>query len=229
MSDENHVPRHLGIIMDGNRRWAVEHGLRPMQGHEEGVETLKKIIRYSFDSGVEVLTAFVFSTENWKRSKTEVDFLMKLVMKMFKYELDEFIKEGCRIVVLGSRDRVSSSIQKAIDEAEERTRHHTKGTLAFCFNYSAEQELADAASQIAEAVRRGDSLGPLRNYLYHPEVPDLDLIIRTSGEHRLSGFMLPRANYAELAFVETHWPAFDTKKLQIVLDDYANRQRRFGA
>lgn len=229
MSQTNTVPLHVGLILDGNRRWAKERGLQPMEGHREGVETLKAIVRYGFDAGVHVISAFVFSTENWKRSKTEVSFLMNLILKLFKSDLDEFIREGYRVVVLGSRDRMSSAILRAIDETEARTRDNTKGIIALCINYSSTQELADAAATLAEDVRSGNPPKTPTEYLYHPEIPELDLIVRTSGEHRLSGFMLPRASYAELAFVDTHWPAFSTDKFQQVLDNFADRKRRFGA
>lgn len=229
MSETKTVPAHVGLILDGNRRWAQERGLQPMDGHREGVETLKQIARYGFDAGIKVISAFVFSTENWKRSKSEVSFLMNLILQLFKSELDEFIREGYRVVVLGSRDRMSPRIVRAIDETEARTRDNKKGIIALCINYSSAQELADAASKLAGDVRSGRLPKDIGAYLYHPEVPELDLIVRTSGEHRLSGFMLPRASYAELAFVDTHWPAFTTDKFQAVLDNFADRQRRFGS
>lgn len=229
MSEQTVVPNHVGIIMDGNRRWARERGLQPMQGHEEGVETLKKIVRYAFDNGINYMSTFVFSTENWKRSKTEVSFLMDLILRLFQKELDEFNKEGHRIVILGSKERVSKKILGVIEETERRTARATGGTLALCFNYSSEQELSDAFTACKQAAIAVSADVAWRDYLYHPEVPDIDLIIRTSGEQRLSGFMLPRASYAELAFVETHWPAFTVEDFQSVLTDYADRQRRFGA
>lgn len=224
----SNVPQHVGFIMDGNRRWAKAHGLRPVQGHEQGVKTLKEIIRFGTSAGVKVMTAFVFSTENWKRSKDEVRFLMRLIVRVFKNELDEFIKDGYKIVILGSRENISKTVLDVINQTEARTKNNTRGTIALCFNYSAEQELADAAAQLTADALNGGQPKPLRSYLYHPEIPDLDLIVRTSGEQRLSGFMLPRANYAELAFTPVHWPDFSAEEFKKILVDYADRQRRFG-
>jgi undecaprenyl diphosphate synthase len=230
MSDnkDDYLPTHLGIILDGNRRWAKERGIPPMKGHEEGVNTLKVVAKHGFKKGISFITVFVFSTENWNRSNTEVKFLMNLILKLFKKDLDEFIKDGYKIVVLGSRDNVSDKINKAIDVTEAKTKDNKKGTLAICFNYSAERELEDAKDKIIQDVKNGNPVHSIKDYLYHPEVPDVDLLIRTSGEQRLSGFMLPRANYAELYFDNIYWPAYTTDDLDGALATYASRQRRFG-
>jgi undecaprenyl diphosphate synthase len=225
---ENNIPKHVGIILDGNRRWAKDRRLPPMKGHEQGVETLKSVAKHGFEKGIKYLSVFVFSTENWNRSKDEVKFLMNLILKLFEKELDQFVKDGYKIVVLGSRDNVSNKICKAIDTTEQKTKDNTKGTLAICFNYSAKQELADASAKIATDVKKGIQPKDFHEYLYHPEVPDIDLLIRTSGEQRLSGFMLPRANYAELVFNDIYWPSYTSNDLDIALDEYSSRNRRFG-
>lgn len=228
MSEQITTPRHLGLVLDGNRRWAKAQGLPPNKGHEQGAETLKKIVRYGFNSGIQFITAFVFSSENWNRSKTEVKFLMQLILRLFKAELEDFIKDGYRIIVLGSDKNVPPKILEVIRQTEERTKNNIKGTLALCFNYSTDIEIKEAAEKMVQDIRSGAEVRPFREYLYHPEVPDLDLIVRTSGERRLSGFMLPRASYAELAFVPVNWPAFSAEDLGTVLHDYASRKRRFG-
>jgi len=227
---EKFVPAHIGFIMDGNRRWARDRGLPAMMGHEEGVEALRRVVRESFDSGVDYVTAYVFSTENWSRTKEEVSFLMGLVTRVLKKYLKEFHADNVRIVVLGSRDKLSTSVIKAIDETEETTKANTKGTVALCFNYGGLPELADMVRSIVDSGVDVAKLtgSDVQDYLYHPEVPPCDLIVRSSGEHRLSGFMLARSEYAELIFLEKHWPDFSAEDVQAILAEYQKRQRRFG-
>lgn len=225
---KSNIPKHVGIILDGNRRWAKERKLPVMKGHEKGVETLKKVAKHGLERGITHLSIFVFSTENWNRSKDEVKFLMNLILNLFEKELQQFIDDGYKIVVLGSRDNVSDKILNAIDTTEEKTKNNTKGTLAICFNYSSEKELEDAKLKIAEDAIKGELKNNFKEYLYHPEVPNIDLLIRTSGEKRLSGFMLPRATYSELVFDNVYWPAYSTDDLDQALDEYASRCRRFG-
>jgi len=232
MNDDNPtVPKHVGIIMDGNRRWAVARGLQPWRGHGEGQETLHRTVRYMFQHGVKYLTVYAFSTENWKRSEEEVGYLMRHVSLAVKKYIDEFEKEGIRAVFLGARDNVPKSVLKAIDEAETRTAHNTRATLGICLNYGGQLELANATCRMMQSGVAPELVTPelLAQYLYAPELPPIDLVIRTGGEERLSNFMLWRAAYAELYFTDVFWPDFDDAAAQAALDEYAHRQRRFGS
>ncbi len=225
------MPRHLGLILDGNRRWAKEQGLPQLEGHRKGWENLKIIADAALDRGVEYLSAFVFSTENWKRSQEEVSYLMRLLTWVCKTEIKEINKKNVRVVVLGSREGLSKSVLKAIDIAESTTADNTGGTLALCINYGGQLEIADAVKKIIEKGVKKDDVTPdtVEQYLYSPDIPPMDLIIRTSGEQRLSNFMLWRAAYSELCFVDKYWPDFSVQDLDNCLAEYASRQRRFGS
>lgn len=224
------APTHVGLILDGNRRWARARGLPTLEGHRRGSDVLREIALAAYDRGVKYVSAFVFSTENWSRTDKEVNYLMGLVVKLLTQYLDEFNERGIKVVVLGRRDGLRSSVLKAIQKAEEATKHNTGGTLAFCFNYGGQEEIVDATKQL---IRSGVSVESvtkesMTNMLYGPDVPAIDLLIRTSGEQRLSGFMLWRAAYAELYFTDTMWPDFTSHELDVALDDYCARHRRFG-
>ncbi len=234
MADTEHstaVPRHLGLILDGNRRWAKAHGLKAVDGHKEGSEVFKRVSLAAFERGIEYVSAFVFSTENWHRSQEEVSFLMKLLIRAVELHLDEFHKRNIKIVMVGSRDELSESVLKAIERTEAKTAGNTGGTLALCFNYGGKPELVDAVRKIVAAgispAEIDDTV--IDAYLYQPAIPAVDLMIRTSGERRTSGFMMWRADYAELYFTDTLWPDFTVEDLDTALADYAQRQRRFGA
>jgi undecaprenyl diphosphate synthase len=216
--------------LDGNRRWAKEQGLPSTEGHREGAETFKKVSLAAFERGVKYLTAFVFSTENWYRAKDEVSFLMKLIVRAVELHLDEFHKRNIRIVVLGSRENVPEAALKAIERTEQKTAGNTGGVLGLCFNYGGKPELVDAIRKIvASGVGPADIDDELvDSYLYQPKIPSMDLMIRTSGERRTSGFMMWRADYAELYFVDKMWPDFTVEDLDTALADYASRHRRFG-
>lgn len=222
---------HVGIVLDGNRRWAKAKGLPTLEGHRQGGENFKKIVHAAFDRGVTCLSAFVFSTENWSRTDEEVGYLMNLVMKAVESYLDEFNERGIRIVVMGRREGIRKKVLEAIKKTEEKTAHNTKGTLALCFNYGGQQEVVDACQKlISEGVNpEAITQESFRAALYNPDVPDVDLLIRTSGEQRTSGFMLYRAAYAELYFSEKLWPDFSENDLDEALDEYRARNRRFGA
>lgn len=224
------LPTHIGIIMDGNRRWAVGRGLRPWRGHAMGQETLRRVTRYAFNNGVKYLTVYAFSTENWKRSEEEVSFLMRRTSLAVKKYLKEFVEGGVKVCFLGVREGLSRSVLKAINEAEEKTAHNTKATLGICFNYGGMQEMADATKQVVLRGVRVEDITPqdLADCLYHPQIPPVDLLIRTGGEKRLSNFMLGRSAYAELYFSDVLWPDFSEDELQAAMDEYASRQRRFG-
>lgn len=226
----SHIPKHVGFILDGNRRWAKEQGVPTLDGHRRGAEVFKDISLQAFDKGVEYLSAFVFSTENWRRTEEEVSYLMKLLVKAVEKYLDEYHKRGIRIIVIGQRDGISKSVISAIEKTEAKTQDNTNGTLVLCFNYGGQQEIIDATKKIlAENIAPTEvTKEKFEQYLYAPEVPEVDLLVRTSGEERTSGFMLWRAAYAELMFIKKYWPAFEVSDLDEVLSSYASRQRRFG-
>ncbi len=224
------LPRHVGIIPDGNRRWAKANGLSSFEGHQAGVDALKRICYAGLDEGIKTITYFAFSSENWQRTPDEVKYLMELFVNKLTNEIAEVHEKDVRFRMLGSRQGLGKRLLAAIDRAEELTSKNTGGTLAICLNYGGEQELADAAADMIRAGVKPDEVTPelLAQYLYVPELPPLDLIIRTSGEHRISGFMLYRSAYAELYFAEKHWPDFSADDLAAALQDYAKRKRRFG-
>jgi undecaprenyl diphosphate synthase len=225
------APNHLGLVMDGNRRWAKEKGLRPFEGHRRGYLRLKRIALAAFDRNVNYVSAFCFSTENWNRSKKEVAYLMDLFYWVSTVELNKLNRRNIKIVFVGTRKGLSQKILDAIRAGEEKTVNNTGGTLALCFNYGGQQELSDAFASIIRQGIAADQITPelINKNLYDPSLPPLDLIIRTSGEQRLSGFMLWSAAYAELKFVLKYWPAFTVADLEEALQDYSSRQRRFGS
>lgn len=223
------VPLHLGLILDGNRRWATAQGLPTLEGHRKGYENLKTIALAAYERGVKHVSAYVFSTENWNRSASEVDYLMKLVIWVARHEVKELDKRNVRLRVAGTRERLSKDVLKAIDEAEAKTANNTGGTLILCMNYGGQQEIVDAVNTIlTQKDVEHLTTEQFVDYLYTPEVPPVDLIIRTSGEQRLSNFMLWRSAYSELLFVDKHWPDFKAEDLDSALEEYASRQRRYG-
>ena len=220
MTDTQHnraVPYHLGIIPDGNR-------------HRRGLAVSREIALAAFDRGVKVFTMYVFSTENWRRTEDEVGYLMDIFYGFVTREYRQLEDRHVRFRFAGSRDRLSSRLLKAIDELELRTAEMTAGTVVMCLNYGGHQEIADAAASIVRSGVAAEAVTPelVDQHMYVPEVPGIDLIIRTSNEQRLSGFMLWRSDYAELAFIDTYWPAFEVSDLEAALAQYADRQRRFG-
>lgn len=225
------VPRHLGLILDGNRRWARQRGLPVIEGHRQGYENLKTITDYAFEQGVEYVSAYVFSTENWNRSGSEVKSLMKLLLWVLKHELENLSRHGIRVRTLGSKFRLGKALVKAIHEAEEKTKDNERGTLLLCLNYGGQQEIVDAMKQIvAEGTPAEEITADLiAQHLYAPGIPPVDLIIRTSGEQRLSNFMLWEGAYSELMFTDTYWPDFTSDELQQMLVQYAQRHRRMGS
>ncbi len=235
MSDTNPsnpvvAPKHIGFILDGNRRWARNNNLPTFEGHRRGYGILKDIAKAAFERGVEYVSAYVFSTENWSRSKEEVDYLMKLALSVAKKDAKQLSKDNVRIVVLGVDDRVSPKIMKAWRDVEEDSKNNTGGTLALCFNYGGKREVSDAVQAALKAgvlpVEITEDV--IDKYIYHPDVPPVDFVIRTSGEQRLSNFMLWRVGYAELYFAQPHWPDFTVVELEKALEEFSRRNRRFG-
>jgi undecaprenyl diphosphate synthase len=230
MANNSSVPNHLGLILDGNRRWAKEHNLSSLEGHQRGADNLKVIARHAINSGVNYVSAYIFSLENWNRSKKEVNYLMRLAYVMITRDVDELNQDGVRIVWLGSKQKVSKKLLKAIAAAEELTKNNKKGTLCICFNYSGYQEIVDAFIKIIDQKipKNKINIDLIEDNLYGKDIPKIDFLIRTSGEHRISNFMLWRINYAELYFVEKHWPGFSKSDLDKALKEYSKRERRFG-
>ncbi len=224
------VPKHVGLILDGNRRWATSRGLKSVEGHKVGAETFKKVSLAAFDRGVQYLTAYVFSTENWHRTKDEVSFLMKLIVRAVELHLDGFHQNNIKIVVLGDRTGIPKSVLDAIERTIQKTSANTGGVLGLCFNYGGKPEILQAVRSIVKSGVSAEDIdeGLLDTYMYEPEIPAMDLMIRTSGEHRTSGYMLWRADYAELYFLDKLWPDFTVEDFDEALADYAKRQRRFG-
>lgn len=218
---------HLGIIADGNRRWAKERGLPTIEGHKRGLSAIEELVGAAGKAGIPYLTFYVFSTENWGRSVEEVSYIMKLAeTRILKYA-ERLAKNNARLLVLGSKDKISPKLASCIEKAEKVTADCTGITVCFCFNYGGEKEIADAANIAMEA---DGEITPetIRKHLYHPEVPDLDMVVRTSGEERISGFMLWRSAYAELMFVKKYFPEMGGDDIKDILGEYDRRNRRFG-
>jgi undecaprenyl diphosphate synthase len=228
------VPRHVAIIMDGNGRWAAARGLPRGEGHRRGVEALRRTVRAAGDLGIGFLTIFSFSAENWSRPPAEVRELMGLLRRFIRNDLADLHKNGVQVRVIGERENLDVEIRRLLDEAEELTKGNDKLVLVVAFNYGARQEIARAAQRLAAAVAAGEraagavTADALASYLDAPDLPDPDLIIRTSGEQRLSNFLLWQAAYSELVFVPTYWPDFDRSTLESAITEYRRRERRFG-
>lgn len=219
--------KHLGIIADGNRRWAKERGLPKVEGHTRGLKTIEELVAAAAQANIPYVSFYVFSTENWGREEAEVSHIMKLaetrILKMAKRMAENNIK----LVILGSRERLSPRLVSLGEKARDLTADCTGTTVCFCFNYGGEQEIADAANK---ALAAGEQITPatIRAHLYHPEIPDLDMIVRTSGEERISGFMLWRAAYAEMMFIKKYFPEMTGDDIKLVIKEYESRSRRFG-
>ena len=231
---ESGLPRHVAIIMDGNGRWAKKHKLQVALGHRKGVEALRSIIRESSDLGIEALSLYAFSTENWKRAKTEVEALMALLLEFFSSEIEELDEKNVCIRILGDKDGLPSRQREAVIQAEMRTEKNTGLKLNIAINYGGRAELAMAARELARMAVRGE-IAPdeideecLARHLYTKGLPDVDLMIRTSGEMRLSNFLLYQCAYAEFDFPSVLWPDFDLEAYHKALDAFRNRDRRFG-
>ncbi len=231
---ENRLPRHVAIIMDGNGRWAAKHKLKVALGHRQGVETLRDIIRETSDIGIYALSLYAFSTENWKRDKDEVDALMMLILEFFKSEIDELDAKNVCIRILGDKAALPEAQQKALCDAEKRTAGNTGLHLNIAINYGGRNELVTAARELVARVSAGEILprdideNMFSSCLYTAGLPDVDLLIRTSGEMRISNFLLWQCAYAEFVFPSVLWPDFTLKEYHQALDSYMTRDRRFG-
>lgn len=227
------LPKHIAFIMDGNGRWAKKRGLPRTAGHTEGARTFKKIVRYCKDIGIQNITFYAFSTENWKRPDEEVTAIMNL-MREYLAEVRRYLTENTRFIVLGDKSAFSPDLRQSFDAVEEDTKTFTDMTLNLAVNYGARHEMTSAVQQLAKQVQAG-ILAPeditedtISQALYTRELPDVDLMIRPSGEYRISNFLLWQSAYAELYFCNTLWPDFSPKNLDAALIAYAKRNRRFG-
>jgi len=233
--DKDSLPRHVAIIMDGNGRWAKKRHLPRSAGHVAGVSTVRGIVRAASDIGLDYLTLYAFSSDNWKRPPTEVSHLMGLFRAYFRDDTDELVARNVRVRIIGNRSRSASDILSMIDDAERRTEANSGLNLTFAFDYGAREEIAAAARALAREAANGtrdpETITPelLGSALSSGGMPDPDLIIRTSGERRLSNFLLWQAAYAEFLFVDTLWPDYTPRQFFDALDAYAQRERRFGA
>jgi undecaprenyl diphosphate synthase len=228
------IPRHVAVIMDGNGRWARSKGLPRTAGHERGEAALFEVVEGAIEAGVRYVSAYAFSTENWSRSPDEVRFLMNFNRDVIRRRRDEMSALGVRIRWAGRQPRLWASVVRELQVAEDRTRHNDVLTLTMCVNYGGRAELVDAARELARQVAVGDLRADrinekaLSSALYVPELPDVDMVLRTSGEQRFSNFMLWQSAYAEMVFMNVLWPDVDRRTLFEALDIYARRDRRYG-
>lgn len=227
-------PKHLAIIMDGNGRWAKKQGLLRAYGHEKGVQTVRQVVEYCVEHRIPYLTLFAFSTENWKRPALEVKALMELLVKFLKKEVDNLHKNNVRLKTIGNLDRFPPKPREALLASIDKLKNNTGLTLTLALNYGAREEILTAIKEIAAKVKEGTLIAntitetTLQKHLYTYDLPDVDLLIRTSGEERISNFLLWQIAYAELYFAEVLWPDFTKKHLEDALLNYQNRERRFG-
>ena len=230
------LPKHIAIVMDGNGRWATTQGMSRTKGHEQGEQALYDVIYGARDIGIDVITVYAFSTENWSRPKAEVAFLMGFNERLIVERLDELHEHNICVKFVGRREkRIPSRLIKRMDEAENKTKDNTGMTLCIAFNYGSRSEILDATKKIALEVKNNefqvDDIDEtlLRKYFYYPEMPDVDFVLRTSGEQRISNFLLFQSAYAELIFIDTLWPDVRREDLFDAIVEYQKRSRRFGA
>ena len=225
---------HLAIIMDGNRRWARARGLPAAMGHKKGAETVQEIVRAAADMGIRYLTLYAFSTENWQREKSEVESLMDLLRQYLKSELKEIQENGVRIMFIGERTMLAADIVEQMNKIEQDTKANDKMTLCIALSYGSRQEIVNAVKKTATLVKKGDisvddiDIKMFSDMLYTKSIPDPDLLIRTSGEQRISNYLLWQLAYTELYFTKTLWPDFNKDELVAIIKDYKTRERRYG-
>ena len=227
------VPNHVGIIMDGNGRWATSRGLKRSAGHKAGAQNLRKLSKYIFEKGVKVLSLYAFSTENFKRDKEEVDYLMNLLVEYFNKEKENFVKGETRVVFSGSRDNLSKEVLASMDATVEATKDFKERTINICFNYGGRLEIVDTTKKICKKVLDGElKLEDIDEEVFddnlYNKLPPVDYVIRTSGEQRISNFLLWEASYAEYYFPKVLFPDFDEKEFDKALEEFENRNRRYG-
>lgn len=234
MIDKNGIPRHIAIIMDGNGRWAREKGLPRILGHREGIERVKEIVESAREFGIDVMTLFAFSSENWNRPKREISMLMRYLSNFLEKEAGDLHRKNVRLMFIGRTDPVPEYVQKKINQAVHKTKDNTGLTLVLALNYGSRQEIVDAVKKFTHDVVRGkirvDDLSPevFGTYFYTCGLADPDLLIRTSGEMRISNFLLWQISYSELYFSKKYWPEFKKEDLREAINEYQKRERRFG-
>ena len=228
------VPRHVAVIMDGNGRWAHQRSLPRSAGHKQGVEAVRRTVRAALEFGIEYLTIFSFSAENWSRPAAEINYLLGLLRRFVHQDVAELHSAGVKVRIIGERAGLKPEITRLLDECEELTQNNSRMTLVVAFNYGGRDEIAHAARCLAEKAVEGrlrpDAITAqdVASHLYAPDVPSPDLLIRTSGEQRISNFLLWQSAYTEFVFVKEHWPDFTKETFQKALDEFASRDRRFG-
>ena len=228
MNNNKDMPKHIAMIMDGNGRWAKERGLNRTSGHEEGAKTVRKMTQYCSDIGIKYLTLYAFSTENWERPKLEVEFLMKLLERYLKKELEVYLKNNIKFKAIGDLNRFSKSLQKTISDTEIKTSNCTGLTQVLALNYGSKNEIIRAIKKLNEQNLEVNEVN-LESCLDTAGMGDVDILIRTSGEIRLSNYLLWQNAYAEMFFTQTYWPDFSKAELDDILSDFSKRERRFGA
>ena len=224
------LPKHIGLIMDGNRRWAREKGRPTFLGHRQGYKILKKVPNWFYQKGVKFLTVWAFSTENWKRSKDEVNYLLDLFRLAFKNDFQKYADEGYKILVSGRIADFPVDIQEMCQKIMVKTKDNSKAVLNIGLSYGGRAEIVDAVKGIVQKGYSAEEITSniFQEHLYQPDLPDVDLVIRTSGEQRLSGFFPWQSVYAELIFLRKYWPDFNEEDVDFVLEEFSKRQRRFG-
>ena len=222
------IPEHIAIIMDGNGRWAKSRGLARVEGHKRGADTLEFVLRQSVSFGVKYLTVYAFSTENWKRPKTEVSALMNLFSKYLDNKKNELKEQDIRLVVSGTEEGISKKLLKKIKETEDYLSDCNTLTFNIAFNYGGRKEITDSINKILAEGRTSITEDEFQNYLYQPDIPDPELVIRTSGEFRISNFLLWEIAYSEFYITDTYWPDFDKNEYEKAIEWFNNRERRFG-
>jgi undecaprenyl diphosphate synthase len=222
------IPKHIAIIMDGNGRWAKERNLPRIIGHKVGSESVREIIRVCLELGIEYLTLYSFSTENWQRPKEEIKGLMELLKFLLKNEVDELNRNGVSIKAIGRLDYLPNDVKNELFKAIEKTKNNNKLKLYLALSYGGRQEILDAINKIINSKLEFVDEGTFRNFLYDPNLPDPDLLIRTSGEYRISNFLLWQISYSEFYFTKTLWPEFRREEFIKAIEDYSKRKRKFG-
>ena len=227
MNNNKDMPKHIAMIMDGNGRWAKERGLNRTSGHEEGAKTVRRMTQYCSDIGIKYLTLYAFSTENWERPKLEVEFLMKLLERYLKKELEVYLKNNIKFKAIGDLNRFSKSLQKTISDTEIKTANCTGLTQVLALNYGSKNEIIRAIKKLNEQNLEVNESN-LESCLDTAGMGDVDILIRTSGEIRLSNYLLWQNAYAEMFFTQTYWPDFSESELDDIISDFIKRERRFG-
>jgi undecaprenyl diphosphate synthase len=227
----NEKINHIAIIMDGNRRWAKERNLPSIEGHAKGYEKLREAADLLFSRGIKIVSVYAFSSENWQRSHDEVNYLMKLIEKALRDNLEIFKQKGYRLLISGRVDELPGDLPEICSLFVNDTKDNSNGVLNICLNYGGRAEIVDAVKKILKNDIAIEQIheGMIRKYLYQGDLPDPDIIVRTSGEQRMSGFLLWQSAYSEMIFINKYWPEFEKNDIDFIIEEYGKRQRRFGA